>query len=253
MSDATAEAAGTVVGQIPARRPVIDALRQFRGGGKTGRVCIKAPLELRDRRWVAANPQDDPKTPERAVLQKALREEPHRFRERLDELELEHAAAVARAKARKRAAEVAASESVAVSVQEPEVVVPVVEVPEPVVPPVARPRALSDPEKFAGMVARLEDMQYTFREVTDTAVPVRMWSGLFLELDWLVREVNHLGGCRDLERLGEVRAFVARMRRRHARAVREGGFVLVALGEVVSRMDWCVEQIETLLSQPGAD
>src|SRR5262245_28512325 len=109
MSDATAVVAGAVVGPATTKRPVIDPGRQFRGGGKTGRVCIKALAELRDRRWVAEHPEDESTTPERVALQKALREEPGRFRERLDELELAHAATVARAKARKGAAEAAAS------------------------------------------------------------------------------------------------------------------------------------------------
>src|SRR5205823_1531879 len=121
--------------------PVIAPEKQFRGGGKRGRVCLKACEELRELRALA-------RTPGVLAADRLAR---------LAELERQHAAAVERARAaRGQVSSAGVSSAVAWPVERREYrppVPPLVLGTQPAGPVAAAPR-ISDPAKFAEIKGR---------------------------------------------------------------------------------------------------
>ena len=91
--------AGVVPG--PGRAPIVRE-KQYRGGGKPGRVCLKRPAELRDMLRVRDQPDRADLTPAQQGVRQLLRDDPGAFAARLTALEEAHRAAVRDAEARRR-------------------------------------------------------------------------------------------------------------------------------------------------------
>lgn len=242
--------------RLQGRGRVIGPEKQYRGGGKRGRTCIKACVELRDHRWVIEHPDHKSATPVRAALQKLLREHPERFRARLDELEQAHETKVLLVKAAKQSAAITPIEQAPDVDQKCDRKAPVdgtTEGPGKLVREetsflLPELRAISDPAKFAAIKRRVEGMKPSYQLASSDGRHVGMWVGVVPELEWLACELlrldqGHMSG------LAGIFSWTKYMRSRYSVMIAEGcGRVEVDPKELLEMLASCIEGIEQLVS-----